>query len=113
MKSKDKEQEKHQEELEKTSEEIDSVDEHRDILSRVIREGEEIFKINNRAITLSAIIAGLEIGFSYFLICSLYYLLSGTMAENTIFKLFSLVYPIGFVLVVLGKSALLRSKHPF
>jgi formate/nitrite transporter FocA (FNT family) len=59
-----------------------------DILSRVIREGEEIFKINNRAITLSAIIAGLEIGFSYFLICSLYYLLSGTMAENTIFKLF-------------------------
>jgi formate/nitrite transporter FocA (FNT family) len=30
------------------------------------------------------------------------------MAENTIFKLFSLVYPIGFVLVVLGKSALLE-----
>jgi formate/nitrite transporter FocA (FNT family) len=29
------------------------------------------------------------------------------MAENTIFKLL-LVYPIGFVLVVLGKSALLR-----
>jgi formate/nitrite transporter FocA (FNT family) len=112
MKSKDKDQDKHQEELEKTSEKIDSVDEHRDILNRVIREGEEIFKINNRAITLSAIIAGLEIGFSYFLICSLYYLLSGTMAENTI-NFFSLVYPIGFVLVVLGKSALLRSKHPF
>ena len=110
MKSKDKDQEKHQEELEKTSEKIDSVDEHRDILSRVIREGEEIFKINNRAITLSAIIAGLEIGFSYFLICSLYYLLSGTMAENTIFKLFSLVYPIGFVLVVLGKSALFTEQ---
>ena len=110
MKSKDKDQEKHQEELEKTSEEIDSVDEYRDILSHVIREGEEIFKINNRAITLSAIIAGLEIGFSYFLICSLYYLLSGTMAENTIFKLFSLVYPIGFVLVVLGKSALFTEQ---
>jgi formate/nitrite transporter FocA (FNT family) len=110
MKSKDKDQEKHQEELEKTSEEIDSVDEYRDILSHVIREGEEIFKINNRAITLSAIIAGLEIGFSYFLICSLYYLLSGTMAENTIFKLFSLVYPIGFILVVLGKSALFTEQ---
>ena len=110
MKSKDKDQEKHQEELEKTSEEIDSVDEHRDILSRVIREGEEIFKINNRAITLSAIIAGLEIGFSYFLICSLYYLLSGTIAENIIFKLFSLVYPTGFILVVLGKSALFTEQ---
>ncbi|MEZ7498934.1 formate/nitrite transporter family protein [Flavobacterium sp. Arc3] len=110
MKSKDKDQEKHQEELEKTSEEIDSVDEYRDILSHVIREGEEIFKINNRAITLSAIIAGLEIGFSYFLICSLYYLLSGTMTENTIFKLFSLVYPIGFIFVVLGKSALFTEQ---
>ncbi|MFT5245024.1 MAG: formate/nitrite transporter FocA (FNT family) [Psychroserpens sp.] len=110
MKSKGKDQEKHQKELEKTSEKIDSVDEHRDIISRVIREGEEIFKINNKAITLSAIIAGLEIGFSYFLICSLYYLLSGTMAENTIFKLFSLVYPIGFILVVLGKSALFTEQ---
>ncbi|MFT6731299.1 MAG: formate/nitrite transporter FocA (FNT family) [Glaciecola sp.] len=110
MKSKGKDQEKHQKELEKTSEKIDSVDEHREIISRVIREGEEIFKINNKAITLSAIIAGLEIGFSYFLICSLYYLLSGTMAENTIFKLFSLVYPIGFILVVLGKSALFTEQ---
>ncbi len=110
MKSKDKNQEKHQEELEKTSEKIASVDEHRDIVSRVIREGEEIFKINNKAITLSAIIAGLEIGISYFLICSLYYLLSGTMAENSIFKLFSLVYPIGFILVVLGKSALFTEQ---
>ncbi|WP_016991294.1 formate/nitrite transporter family protein [Flavobacterium sp. ACAM 123] len=110
MKSKDKDQEKHQEELEKTSEEIESGDEYIDILSRVIHEGEEIFKINNRAITLSAIIAGLEIGFSYFLICSLYYLLSGTLAVNTIFKLFSLVYPIGFILVVLGKSALFTEQ---
>jgi len=110
MKSKDKDQEKHQEKLEKTSEEIGSVDENRDILSRVMHEGEEIFKINNKAITLSAIIAGLEIGFSYFLICSLYYLLSGTMAENTIFKLFSLVYPVGFVLIVLGKSALFTEQ---
>jgi formate/nitrite transporter FocA (FNT family) len=110
MKSEDKDQKKHQKELEKTSEKIDSVDEHRDILSRVIREGEEIFKINNRAIMLSAIIAGLEIGFSYLLICSLYYLLSGTMAENTIFKLFSLVYPIGFILIVLGKSALFTEQ---
>ena len=110
MKSKDKDQEKHQEELEKTSKEIDSVDEYRNILSRVIHEGEEIFKINNKAITLSAIIAGLEIGFSYFLICSLYYLLSGSVAENTIFKLFSFVYPVGFVLVVLGKSVLFTEQ---
>jgi formate/nitrite transporter FocA (FNT family) len=32
------------------------------------------------------------------------------VGENTIFKLFSLVYPVGFILVVVGKSALLRNK---
>jgi hypothetical protein len=42
MKSKDKDQDKHQEELEKTSEKIDSVDEHRDILSRVFAKGRDI-----------------------------------------------------------------------
>jgi hypothetical protein len=62
MKSKDKDQDKHQE-VRENIRKIDSVDEHRDILNRVIHE--EIFKINNRAITLSAIIAGLEIGFSF------------------------------------------------
>lgn len=110
MKSEEKEQEKYQEELEKTSSEVDGVNEYREILSRVIHEGEEIFKIKNKAITLSAIIAGLEIGFSYLLICALYFLLSGKLAENTIFKLFSLVYPVGFILVVLGKSALFTEQ---
>jgi hypothetical protein len=51
MKSKDKDQDKHQG-VRENIRKIDSVDEHRDILSRVIREGEEIFKINNRAITV-------------------------------------------------------------
>jgi formate/nitrite transporter FocA (FNT family) len=110
MKSKDKDQKKHQEELEKTSKKIEGVNEYRDILSRTIHEGEEIFKTKNRAIVLSGIIAGLEIGFSYFLICSFYYWLSETVAENTIYKLFSLVYPIGFILVVLGKSALFTEQ---
>jgi formate/nitrite transporter FocA (FNT family) len=35
----------------------------------------------------------------------LYQLLAGKVGENTIFKLFSLVYPVGFILVVVGKSA--------
>jgi formate/nitrite transporter FocA (FNT family) len=110
MKEKEKEQEKYQEELEKKSNEVDGVANYSDILSRVINEGEEIFEIKSRAITLSAIIAGLEIGFSYFLICTLYYSLSGKVGENTIFKLFSIVYPIGFVMVILGKSALFTEQ---
>lgn len=105
-----KDQEKFQKDLEKTSKQINGVSEYRDILSRVIHEGEAIFKIKNEALGLSAIIAGLEIGFSYFLLCSLHYLLTGKVGENTIFKLFSLVYPLGFILVVVGKSALFTEQ---
>jgi len=110
MGTEEKDQEKHQKDLEKKSEEIGGDNKYRDILSNVIHEGEEIFKIKKRAMTLSAVIAGLEIGFSYFLVCTLYYLLSGKVEETTIYKLFSLVYPVGFVLVILGKSALFTEQ---
>ena len=109
-KSENKDQEKFQKDLEKKSNEIDGVEGYKDILSRVIHEGEEIFKIKNKAITLSALIAGLEIGFSYFLICTLYYLLDGKISEETIFKLFGIVYPLGFIFVILGKSALFTEQ---
>ncbi|MGO1584792.1 MAG: formate/nitrite transporter family protein [Mesonia sp.] len=55
---------------------------------------------------LSACIAGLEIGFSYLLICTLY----GSVDEQVIFKLFGLAYPLGFVLVIMGKSALFTEQ---
>ncbi|MBC7556957.1 MAG: formate/nitrite transporter family protein [Chryseobacterium sp.] len=110
LKPEDKEQENFQKDLEQKSNEIEGVEEYRDILSRVIHEGEEIFKIKNKALTLSAIIAGLEIGFSYLLICMLYNLLVGKLSENTIFKLFALVYPLGFIFVILGKSALFTEQ---
>jgi formate/nitrite transporter FocA (FNT family) len=106
MKTEDKEQEGYQKQLEKESNQIESGNEYRDILSRIIHEGEEIFKVKNTAIILSSLIAGMEIGVSYLLICTLYYSLLGTMEESTIFKLFGLVYPVGFILVILGKSAL-------
>jgi len=110
MKSEDKDQEKYQEDLEKTSKKVGGVNKYLDILSRVIHEGEEIFKIKNKAMILSAVIAGLEIGVSYFLICTLHYLLVGKIQDETIFKLFSVVYPVGFILVILGKSALFTEQ---
>ncbi|SHG05173.1 Formate/nitrite transporter FocA, FNT family [Flavobacterium segetis] len=110
MEPENKSQEKHQQELEETSKEIDGVSEYRDILSRVIHEGEEIFKIKSQALTLSAVIAGLEIGFSYLLLCTLYFSLQGTYEETTIFKMFSFVYPVGFMFVILGKSALFTEQ---
>jgi formate/nitrite transporter FocA (FNT family) len=110
MKDENKDQERYQKDLEKESKEIDDVNEYRDILSRVIHEGEEIFKIKNKAIILSATVAGMEIGISYLLISTLYYSLAGTMEESAIYQLFGLVYPVGFILVILGKSALFTEQ---
>ncbi|WP_026451302.1 formate/nitrite transporter family protein [Aequorivita capsosiphonis] len=106
MEEEEKDQEDYQKDLEKKSNEVKGVQKYSDILSRVIHEGEELFKINNKAMFLSAIIAGLEIGFSYLLVCSVYYLLGGSLDEQVVLKLFSVVYPVGFILVILGKSAL-------
>jgi hypothetical protein len=61
MKTRKKNQERYQKSNRKNPNEIDGVGKYSDILSRVIQEGEEIFNIKNKAIALSAIIAGLEI----------------------------------------------------
>lgn len=110
MKPEEKSQEVYQKELEKKSNEIDGENKYSDIISRVIHEGEEIFKLKHKAVVLSAVIAGLEIGVSYFLVCALYFLLTGKIAEDSIFKLFSVVYPVGFILVIVGKSALFTEQ---
>lgn len=106
MKSEDKKQENYQKDLETKSKAVKGTQKYSDILSRVIHEGEETFKVRNRALFLSSLIAGLEIGFSYLLVCSLYFLLGGSLNENVVIKLFGLVYPVGFILVILGKSSL-------
>lgn len=100
----------HQKILEKKSNALEDDHSYSDILSSVIYEGEAMFKIKNKAIFLSAIIAGLEIGFSYFLVCTLYVLLGGSLHETTVIKLFGVVYPVGFILVILGKSALFTEQ---
>jgi len=106
MKEEVKVQEKHQKDLEKKSDRVEESKKYTEILSSVIHEGEQLFKIKKRAMFLSSCIAGLEIGFSYMLICTLYYLLDGKFSEPVIFKMFGAVYPLGFILVILGKSAL-------
>lgn len=110
MKGEEKDQEDYQKDLQKKSDEVKGAQKYSDILSRVIHEGEGIFKINNKALFLSAIIAGLEIGFSYLLVCSVYYLFGGTLDEQMVLKLFGIVYPIGFILVIVGKSALFTEQ---
>jgi formate/nitrite transporter FocA (FNT family) len=103
-------QEKHQIDLEKKSGQVEEPKRYSEILSSVINEGEQIFKIKSRAMFLSSCIAGLEIGFSYTLICTLYFLMDGKFSDQVIYKSFALVYPLGFILVILGKSALFTEQ---
>lgn len=63
--------------------ESDTAKSHGEILKQQIIEGQETFDKNPISIFLSSLTAGLEIGFSYLLICAMYYFLSGNVAEDT------------------------------
>lgn len=104
------EQAPHQKKLQEKAKEAKSSKSYSDILSTVIHEGESMFALQNKTVFLSAIVAGLEIGFSYLLICALYFFFEGSLPNTTIFKLFSIVYPIGFIMVIVGKSALFTEQ---
>ena len=83
---------------------------HGEILKQQIIEGQETYDKNPVSILLSSLTAGLEIGFSYLLLCTLYSFLFGKVEQDTIFKLMSFVYPIGFIMVILGQSILFTEQ---
>lgn len=111
----DKESEKDQKDIDSKLEnseksEDDSAKSHGEILKQQIVEGQETYDKHPISILLSSLTAGLEIGFSYLLICTLYSFLFGKVEEETIFKLMSFVYPIGFIMVILGQSILFTEQ---
>ena len=61
---------------------------------------------SNQDLFLSAISAGLEIGFSVFLMASLFSLFKGEIHPSMLHILLALAYPLGFIFVVIGKSEL-------
>ncbi len=98
-------------ELEKTnSEEKNTKKSHGQILKEQITEGQEIYDRSSRSIFLSSFTAGLEIGFSYLLLCTLFYFLTGIFTEEVNFKMLALVYPFGFLMVILGQSILFTEQ---
>ena len=63
-------------------------------------------KRSNRGLFFSAISAGLEIGFSIFLMATLYSLFVNNIEPSTLHILLSVAYPLGFIFVIIGKSEL-------
>src|SRR5680860_1297387 len=91
-------------ELEKTEEsKEDSPKTYQEILREQLEEGEAIYDINERSIIISSFTAGLEIGFSYLLIGAVVTFFRGKLSEEAVMKLTTFVYPVGFIMVILGR----------
>lgn len=98
-------------ELEKSrSSKADTAKTHGEILRQQIIEGQETYDKASTSIWLSSFTAGLEIGFSYLLMCSVYSFFSGKMQPETLLRLVSFAYPVGFILVILGQSILFTEQ---
>jgi formate/nitrite transporter FocA (FNT family) len=61
---------------------------------------------SNQDLFFSAISAGLEIGFSVFLMASIYSLFNDVIHPSALHVLLAIAYPLGFIFVIIGKSEL-------
>ena len=107
----DKNQQVVEDELQKSADsKTASSKSHGKILSEQLTEASETYARSSAGTFFSAVIAGLEIGFSYLLLCTVFHLFSSRYSEEAVFKLMALVYPAGFILVVLGRSLLFTEQ---
>jgi formate/nitrite transporter FocA (FNT family) len=81
-----------------------------EILIDQLCEGLETYKQRNTKVFLSAVTAGLEIGFSFLLLGILYTILKDRVSKDIIFYYLAFAYPVGFIIVVLGRSILFTEQ---
>lgn len=102
------------EDLSKTSEAPNSSHDQQktqeEILVNQLCEGIETYENKTSKVFLGAITAGLEIGFSFLLISILYTFLKGKVREESIYYITAFAYPVGFIMVVLGRSILFTEQ---
>lgn len=77
-----------------------------EILDEQIETGMREHERSNLDLFLSSISAGLEIGFTIFLMATLYSLFSGIVHPSVLHVLLAFAYPLGFIFVIIGKSQL-------
>ena len=80
------------------------------ILVEQVMDARETFERSLGSLFTSAFTAGLEIGISFFMILSAFALLSGVLPSHYAVVLASLLYPIGFIIVVIGQSLLFTEQ---
>ncbi|EAY27742.1 formate/nitrite transporter family protein [Microscilla marina] len=77
-----------------------------EILDQQINTAIHEYRRSNFRLLVSAFSAGLEVGFSVFLIGALYSLFHGELSSATLHIILAFAYPIGFIFVVIGRSEL-------
>lgn len=80
------------------------------ILVEQVIDAKETFDRSLGSLFTSAFTAGLEIGISLFVILTAFALLSEVLPTNYAIVLSSLLYPIGFIIVVIGQSLLFTEQ---
>lgn len=98
------------EEIIDTKSDKEEIEDQDDILVKQLCEGLDTYRKNRVSTFLSSLMAGLEIGFSFMLVAIVYTLFNGTIDDNYIPYLAAFLYPLGFILVVLGKSILFTEQ---
>ncbi|MEP0714239.1 formate/nitrite transporter family protein [Algoriphagus sp.] len=88
----------------------DTAKTHGEILREQINHAKDTYDKSAQSIFTSSLTAGLEIGFSYLLICTLYFFLIDKVDDSSLIRIVALVYPLGFILVVLGQSILFTEQ---
>jgi len=76
------------------------------IVQEQIEESVTEYRRSNQGLFLSALTAGLDIGFSLLVIGVLYTMFADKVSIEVMQVILALAYPIGFIFVILGRSAL-------
>lgn len=78
----------------------------KEILNEQIETAMKEHNRSNQELLLSSVSAGLEVGFSVFLMASIYSLFHGLVHPSVLHVMLAMAYPLGFIFVVIGKSEL-------
>lgn len=76
------------------------------ITEQQIEEGAEEYKRSGRSLFFSAFTAGMDLGFSLLIMAVLYTMFEPKASTEVMQVIMALAYPVGFLFVVLGRSAL-------
>lgn len=92
--------------IDKIKEALNKPKEINEILDEQIETALREHNRSNQDLFLSAISAGLDIGFSVFLMAVIFSLFNGVIHPSMLHVLIALAYPLGFIFVVIGRSEL-------